>query len=193
MLDDKAGRVELLLAFKLGLLVDVCEALILLFDAAELNASRLRPLHKSVLRVREGDHQVEKVFLREAVAVGGLLDRRLVGLASAQTHQDLIVAEVARGLQSEVLIAVFLGETEGYLAIEDQVELTEVFQALNDGLVGYEYAAVKLGDEEGEELGARLHHRALLVLIAEYVVEVANHWIEQLLDKLVAQTWLELE
>jgi hypothetical protein len=127
------------------------------------------------------------------VAVGGLLDRRLVGLASAQTHQDLIVAEVARGLQSEVLIAVFLGETEGYLAIEDQVELTEVFQALNDGLVGYEYAAVKLGDEEGEELGARLHHRALLVLIAEYVVEVANHWIEQLLDKLVAQTWLELE
>ena len=63
VLDDEAGRVELLLALKLGHLVNVGEALVLLLDAAELDTPGLSALHKRVLRVRESDHQIEQVLL----------------------------------------------------------------------------------------------------------------------------------
>ena len=67
-----------------------------------------------------------------------------------------------------------------------------MFQALDDRLVGNENTAVEHRNEKGQELSASFADRALIVLISEHVIEVANHWLEQLLDQLVPQARLEL-
>ena len=143
VLDDELGGVELFFAVDLKLLVHVGEALVLFLDAAELTAACLSPLREGVLRVGERDHQVEQVLLREAVAVGRLVDAGLVGLTGAQPEQDLIVTEVARRVQVEILVAILGGETERDLSVEDEVQLAEVLLALDDGLVRNEDAAVE--------------------------------------------------
>ena len=57
VLDDEATRVEILLAVKLSLLVNIGEAFILLLDASELNATSLRPSSEDRLGIRESDHE----------------------------------------------------------------------------------------------------------------------------------------
>ena len=69
VLNDEARGIELLLALELLLLVHIGEALVLLLDAAELDAPGLSALHERVLRVRESDHKIEQVLLGQAVAV----------------------------------------------------------------------------------------------------------------------------
>ena len=192
MLHDKPVRVQFFFALQLGLLVDVGEALVLFLDAAELGAASLGSFSEGGLGVRECDHQVIQVLLRKTMTVSALLDARFVSLAGLEAHQYLVVAEVASRVEREVLVPVFVRQTERHLALEDQVELTEVFQALDDRLVGDENTAVEHRNEEGQELSASFADRALIVLISEHVIEVANHWLEQLLDQLVPQARLEL-
>ena len=83
-------------------------------------------------------------------------------------------------------------QTERHFALEDQVELAEVLLALDDRLIGDENTTVEHRNEEGQELSASLADGALIVLISEHVIEVANHRLEQLLDQLVPQARLEL-
>ena len=126
------------------------------------------------------------------MAVSGLLDARLVRLARLQPHQNLVVAEVARRVQREVLISILVRQAQRDFAVEDQVELAEVLQPLDNGLVGDEYSAVECRDEEGQEFGASFTHDTLVVLVAEHVIEIANHWLEKLFNKLISQSRLEL-
>ena len=83
-------------------------------------------------------------------------------------------------------------QTERHFALEDQVELAEVLLALDDRLIGDENTTVEHRNEESQELSASLADGALIVLISEHVIEVANHRLEQLLDQLVPQARLEL-
>ena len=178
VLHDKTRWVELFFALDLSLLINVGEPLVLLLDAAELNASCLSTLQEAVLGIRESDHQIKEIFLREAVAESRVFHARLVGLRGSEAHQNLIVAEVACCLQGEVLVPVLLGQTQRHLPIENQIQLAKVLIALNNRLICDEDAAVQLGDEESEELGACFDFRALLVLVAEYVLEVVDHGLE---------------
>ncbi len=68
-----------------------------------------------------------------------------------------------------------------------------MFKTLDDGLVCDEHAAVELRDEKGQELGSCLHDISLVVFVAENVVKVSYHWLEKLLDELIAKSRLELQ
>ena len=144
MLNHESRRIKkVLLAIDFRLLVHIGEALILLLDATEFYASSLSPLGEAVLGIRERNHEIKQVLLRQTMTVGGLLDAGLVSLTGAQAHQDLVVAEVAGRVQREVLIPILLRKTQSYFSIEDQVDFAEVFKALDDCLVGDKYAAVQ--------------------------------------------------
>lgn len=55
------------------------------------------------------------------MAVGGLLNTWLIGLTGSQAVQNLVIAKVAGRVQREILIAVFLRETQSDFASKDQV------------------------------------------------------------------------
>ena len=70
------------------------------------------------------------------------------------SHQDLVVTEVARGVESEELVdqeisfraklvAIFVRKRHGNFAVEDEVELGEVLKSFDDCLVGNEDPAVQ--------------------------------------------------
>jgi len=81
------------------------------------------------------------------MSVGGLIHTGLVAFARLVIEQDLVVSKVVGCIQLEVLILVFLNETECDLALEDHVQLGEVLTLLDNGLVGDEDSTVELGDE----------------------------------------------
>ena len=70
VLNDEAGGIEILLAVELSLLVNVSESLVLLLDTSELNSTRGSTASEDRLGIREGNHEIIQVFLRETMAVG---------------------------------------------------------------------------------------------------------------------------
>lgn len=116
------------------------------------------------------------------MAVGGLLDTGLVSLTRLQSHQDLVVTEVACWVEREVLISVLVRQAQSHRTVKDQVELAEMLKSLNDGLVGDENTTVEGRNEEGEEFSSSVIICALIIYIAEYVFEIVNHRLEQRID-----------
>ena len=144
-------RIQLLLVLQLQDLVHVRKLFVLLLDSSEFDAASLGTPQENILAVREREHQVEQILLRKTMRVSRLLNASLVRLAGAQTHQYLIVAEVAGRVQSEILIPVFLGERHSYFPIKNEIQFTKVLQALDDCLICNEHSTIELRDEEGEE------------------------------------------
>jgi len=118
-----------------------------LLDATEFNATLPSTLFKDRFRVWEHRHKLLEVFLLQTMSVGGLIHTGLVAFARLVIEQDLVVSKVVGCIQLEVLILVFLNETECDLALEDHVQLGEVLTLLDNGLVGDEDSTVELGDE----------------------------------------------
>ena len=116
------------------------------------------------------------------MAVSGLLNAGFVCLVGTEAHQDLIVAKVAGRVEGEILVTVLLGQTHRNLALEDKIKLTKVLLALDDGLVCDKDTTVESRNEEGQELSSSFTNLAGLILIPENVVEVADHWLKELLD-----------
>ena len=82
--------------------------------------------------------------------------RGLVAFGGLEAEQNLVVAEEIWCVQSEVLIFIFYWEGQSDFALEDHVELGEVFALFDDGLVRNEDAAVKDWHEVANELIAAL-------------------------------------
>ena len=116
------------------------------------------------------------------MAVSGLLNAGFVCLVCTEAHQDLIVSKVAGWVESEILVTVLLRKTHRDLALEDKIKLTKVLLTLDDGLVCDKDTTVESRNEEGQELSSSFTDLAGLILIPENVVEVADHWLKELLD-----------
>jgi len=121
VLDDKSGWVKLFLAVDLGLFVHIGKPLVLLLDAAEFNPAGISTFLESLLGIWEGDHEIKQVLFAETMAVGGLFNTWLVSLTGSQSVQNLVVTEVASRVEREILVAVFLRETQSDFASKDQV------------------------------------------------------------------------
>lgn len=175
----------LLVLIRVG--VHIGKQLELLLDSSKLNATLRGALGEDLARVGEGFHQVEEVFLLQTVSVGGAVDGRFVALARSQVLQNLVVTEVVGRMQLEILILVLDSQADGHTALEDHVQLREVFALFDHRLVGDEHTAVERTDEVGHEFFASLN-----VLKHEQVTEVVEELLEKHLDQLESHRRLEL-
>lgn len=126
------------------------------------------------------------------MTIGWLLHARLICLAGAQIEHDLVVTEVTGRLKRKIFVAIFVRQTKRHLTFKNQIQLTEMLEALNNSLVSDKDTAIQLRYKESEEFRARLQQVSLLALIAEDVIKVSYHRWEKLLDKLIAQSGFKL-
>lgn len=66
-------------------------------------------------------------------------------------------------------------QTKRHLTFKNQIQLTEMLEALNNSLVSDKDTAIQLRYKESEEFRARLQQVSLLALIAEDVIKVSYH------------------
>jgi hypothetical protein len=107
----------------------------------------------------------------QAEAEGRALHRRLVAFTGPEVFQDLIVTEVVGSVDSEIFILVFLKQRKCNAALENEVELCEVFSSLDYSLISNENATVELGGEVADEFFTTLHAN-VLVFVNKYVFKV---------------------
>lgn len=100
----------------------------------------------------------------------------------------MVVTKVVGRIEREILVLVFLGQTQGNTALKDEIEFAEVFQAAHNSLIGYKYSTIERRHEESEEFVARLQP----VIVLEQMFKVFDHGREELLDEFVAQARLHL-
>lgn len=98
------------------------------------------------------------------MAVSGGRATCLIALGGLQAKQNLVIAEEIAGVKCEILVFVFLRQTQSDLALEDHIQLGEVLTALHNTLIRDEDSAVQSRHEVANELIAALKALTSIVI-----------------------------
>lgn len=79
----------------------------------------------------------------DTVTVGVGIVRSCIALGRREVHQDLIVAEVVRAMQLEVLVPIFGLQGQRNFPTKNHVHLSELLTLLHDRLISQIKAAIQ--------------------------------------------------
>ena len=91
-------------------------------------------------------------------------------------------------MQSEEFILILMRQTNCHSTFVDQVKLRKVFSSFNNCLVSNENSTVESRDEECQEFSASV----LFLWGFKQMIEVVDHWLEELSDEFISEVWLKL-